>query len=355
MPLLLILACAGEADDSAGDPCTLTPPLTERIDVPAGHRVVDADVPGPWLDAPRTVPVHVWYPTDATDGDPAMYMGAVEDPAAFDDAPLAAPPAQCRMPLLVYSHGSQAWAGNNSPVLRHLVAQGWVVAAPDHVGNTLDDNWDPRPVSYSFTRIADLRATLDLLAALPAGDPLADRVDTSRVLVMGHSFGGQTAWLLAGPTVDAAAVEASCDASALGCSAEERALFADWPGDTRVVGVLPMDGFADTDLVAPAGWGDAQVPIVYLNRSGEGDDHPFETAAAADVTWARFEGACHETFTSTALPCEGFDKEEGEDLVAAWLTAFAARQVLGLQGAPYDGILDGSTSLDPRITVQTTR
>ena len=98
----------------------------------------------------------------------------------------------------------------------------------------------------------------------------------------------------------------------------------------------------------------AALPILYLARSGDGDEVPFETAAAADVTWARFEGACHETFTSTPLPCD-FDKEEGLDDVAAYLTAFAAERVLGLEDQEYADILDGTTTVDDRITVQRTQ
>ena len=356
----VIAGCSAGLDGDTADPvdsaaCSATAPQLDRLDVPTGYRVVDAPVDAPWLPDPRTVPVNLWYPTDATTGDPAVYIDLWTDPQSLVDAPFADPSPGCKLPLVVYSHGSQAWGGNESPILRHLVAQGWVAAAPDHLDNTLADNVDPHPISYSMTRVADIRATIDALEALPDDDPLAGRIDTSRVLVLGHSYGGQTAWLLAGPTFDVATIESRCDADATGCTDAERAAFEGSPGDPRIVGVLPLDGFADESLVAPAGWAAAQPPILYLSKSQDGDDGPITTAAAADVTWARFEGACHETFTGSPVTCAEFDEEEGLDLVADFVTAFAAERVLGLTGAPYDGVLDGSTVLDERITVRRTR
>ncbi len=315
-----------------------------------GYRVDPAAVDAPWLEEPRSVPLNLWYPTDASTGESASYIELFVDELALVDAPVRAP--ACKMPLVVYSHGSQGWGGSGSPLLRHLVSQGWLAAAPDHVDNTLLDNVDPRPISFSATRVADVVAAIDHLEELPADDPLAGRVDTSKVLVVGHSFGGQTAWLLAGPTPDLAAIEARCDADVLGCSEAERAAFAQPFGDDRVVALVPMDGAAGTDLVAAAGWATATLPIFYMNRSGEGDSDAFDQSASApDVGWARFEGACHETFTSTDLPCD-FDKEEGLDLAAAYLTAQGAVSVLGADDSMYTELLSGQTTIDPRVTVR---
>jgi predicted dienelactone hydrolase len=350
----LLGACGepGPKPDTAAASCEVVPPETAWGAAPSGYRVLDAPVDAPWLAEPRAVPVGVWYPTADTDGDAALYIDTFPDPDSWVDAAFADPAPGCALPLVVYSHGSQAWGGNTSPILRQLVRQGWVAAAPDHVGNTLADNVDPRPVSYSRTRVADIVATLDALEALPEGDPLHGRIDTSRVLVLGHSFGGQTAWLLAGPTFDTAAIDARCDAGPPGCSDAERAAYDAPATDPRVVAVMPLDGFANSDLVATDGWATADRPILYLSQAG--DDTAFQTAAAADLTWGSFEGSCHETFTNSPVSCSTFDKQEGIEATATFLTAFAATEVLERDDAAYTGILDGSTVVDSRVTLQRT-
>lgn len=356
LALTMLAACSSDKEPDTGETvCSPALPQVERLDVPAGYRVLDAPVDAPWLDEARTVPVGLWYPTEETEGEAAVYIELWEDPSSLVDAAFADPAPGCKLPLLVYSHGSQSWGGSNATLFRHLVAQGWVAAAPDHVHNTLFDNEDPRPISFSQTRVADIEATIAAIDALPEDDPLYQRVDTSRILVMGHSFGGQTAWLFAGPTPDAETIAARCEADTLGCSEAELAALTTRVDDPRIVGVMPMDGFADTDLVAAEGWESASVPILYLNRSGDTDSVPFETASAADVTWGRFEGACHETFTDAPVPCDTFDQDEGHDIVAQYLSAFAATRVLGAEGAPYEGILDGSTVVDSRVTLQRSR
>lgn len=118
--------------------------------------------------------------------------------------------------------------------------------------------------------------------------------------------------------------------------------------------MLPLDGFADADLVAPDGWDSADRPVLYLSKAQDGDDGPITTAAHADVTWARFDGACHETFTGSPVTCSTYEKEDGLDDVAVYLTSFAAAQILDLTGEPYASVLDGATVVDDRITVQST-
>lgn len=361
-PLLclpLLCACAADKPDDAGetgDPvCAPALPDIHRVDQPSGYRSVLAPVEAPWLDQPRAVPVGLWYATDDPSGEAATYLDLLPDTDSWLDAGLADPAPGCALPLVVYSHGSQAWGGNNSVLFRHMVQQGWIVAAPDHLGNTLTDNEEPRPATFSRTRAADIVATLDAIEALPEGDPLHGRVDTSRVLVLGHSFGGETAWLMSGPTFDPDAIDARCAASELGCTEADRAAYDAPVADPRVVGVMPMDGFAGTDLVAAQGWETAGAPIFYMARSKDGDDEAITVAAAADVTWARFEGACHETFTSSPVFCDGFDRDEGHDIIAQYMASFAAVTVLGAEGEPYEGILDGSTTVDSRVTLRSTR
>lgn len=355
--LLVLGACAtpstdntdapADTDDTVDTDATCGPlpaPSAPDLDANTGTRTWSITHALPWSGEDRTIDVNVWYPTDATEGTAQRWLGLQPDEHAWIDAPLAAPAAGCKMPVVVYSHGSQAWAGNGTDLLRQLVRQGWVAIGPDHKGNTLIDNDPDKPKTYSLIRVADIVASIDALENLPATDPLAGRVDTSRVLVMGHSFGGQTTWLLSGPTFDLVAAAERCGDD---CSEAELDAWAAPVGDARVAGVIPLDGDAGSDLVADAGWSTIAAPVLYL-----AEDTPDEALAAraafGDVSWVEIEDACHESFTSTPLPCPTLEKEEGLEIVATYVQAFAAATVLGSTDAGVLAVLDGSDEVSPK-------
>lgn len=348
-------ASTGDTDDSdALVSCDAVMPSLEWDEKNTGFNQMELTYDVSWSGEARTIPWDLWYPTDAATGEAAAYRGAFVDPHAFVDASFADPAPGCKLPLVVYSHGSQAWGGNDSPILRHLVAQGWIAAAPDHIGNTLDGNLDPRPATFSMTRVEDIRATIDAIEALPADHPLHGRVDTSKVLVMGHSFGAQTAWLFSGPTFDTESIALRCDGDTTtpecGYVADAYAGSVD---DPRVAAVLPLDGGAGTDLIADSGWSTATRPVLLLSQasSNPSDSNFSHAALAADVTWVQVAGACHESFTSTAVPCPTLDKTEGLQITGRFVTAFAATQILGIQDSHALGVLDGTQDISEKLTI----
>ncbi|NAZ76846.1 alpha/beta fold hydrolase [Kineococcus sp. T13] len=112
------------------------------------------------------------------------------------------------LPVLVFSHGN-AWSMDGyGPLVDRWAAAGFVVVQPTHLdsrrhGIGLDD---PRFATIWRIRIADLHAVLDHLDDILDGADdhvpgLSARVDASRVAVVGHSWGGQSAAALLGARV----------------------------------------------------------------------------------------------------------------------------------------------------------
>ena len=163
---------------------------------------------------------------------------------SYIDAPLTASPE--KLSVVVMSHGDAGSRYNMETVCEYLAANGYVVIAPEHTGNSpysmtgsdpalALENGDPQfrlimePVlalldddgaygssdnyGQSFTplssasdpgqalvkldqsllqRLNDLRAALDQLEQMNTSGPFAGRLDLDRIGLLGRSFGGTT-------------------------------------------------------------------------------------------------------------------------------------------------------------------
>lgn len=190
--------------------CLLCPASTPALASKAfnvGFRVVD--IPLKHRGKPGTLSFGVWYPT-AEKSMPHAYAEYTRGKIAMDAAP---EPAGAPYPLLVFSHG---YGGGGLGVVflaEALAERGWIVAAPDHRDRhtivRLRTGRDDRTSRWKLIRHAkqiskstpkdrpkylyrpdELRAVLD---AVPKVKPFRGLVDTRRVAVGGHSFGGYTA------------------------------------------------------------------------------------------------------------------------------------------------------------------
>lgn len=157
---------------------------------------------------PRVVPIEVWYPATGAhagqDLDPAtqdsysMMPGmpgtpqeAVRDADASDEA----------FTPIVFSHGFAGHRRQTTHLCTHLASHGYVVAAPDHVGNTVTEvmGWamsgtppaDMQDYIYECAddRPRDASRALDGLLSGEFG--VNSRDDGAGI--SGHSFGGWTA------------------------------------------------------------------------------------------------------------------------------------------------------------------
>ncbi|MDW3219520.1 MAG: alpha/beta hydrolase [Acidimicrobiales bacterium] len=172
---------------------------------PVGVRSATVDSAG------RSVPVEIWYPTRDSN------VGKDLDPATQDTYVLgpglpAAPQAALRdglpsveatsgtAPTIVFSHGFGGHRRQTTHLTTHLASHGYVVAAPDHMGNTATEvmGWmlgvgAPADMAAytretATNRVADATRTLDGLLSGEFGVTGA----TASCGITGHSFGGWT-------------------------------------------------------------------------------------------------------------------------------------------------------------------
>jgi predicted dienelactone hydrolase len=158
----------------------------------------------PARDGGRSLTVDVWYPVDPADAGGALsrydlLLTGIDSEVAWDWPP---PSARGPFPLVIFSHGNGGIRFQSFFLCEALASHGFVVAAPDHTGNTAIDlllgTADPfaksavdRPLDVSF-----LITTLLARSADPA-DELHRRIDPRRIGVTGHSFGGFTSLAVA--------------------------------------------------------------------------------------------------------------------------------------------------------------
>lgn len=193
----------------------LAPDVPDTMPLPEGEPPLPPSKPGDFnvgrqslqiLDDVRfrSLPVDVWYPTDATTGDPAIYtfIPGVSLPSnsALQDAPLA---SGAPFPVVVYSHGSGGQSYIASFFTEMLASHGFVVIAPNHVGNTATEllfGSGDEPETVAYNRPADTAFVLtEMLARSEDPDSsFFQFMDPERIGMAGHSFGGFTAYAAAG-------------------------------------------------------------------------------------------------------------------------------------------------------------
>jgi predicted dienelactone hydrolase len=315
--LLLVAACVSGC---AGDESVVDRPAPAEPDVlgpySVGVTTLEVESEG------RILPVDVWYPA-GHGGSLAEYVleiGVLE--LARLDSPLGArrdAPLDRRgapYPALVFSHGNGGVRFQSVYLTEYLATHGFVVAAPDHVGNTFADlvnsaNALP-PAEAARVRPLDISRALDVLLASVAasGDRLHGAVDPAHVGVAGHSFGAYTALRVAGASMDTQAVLAECAADGgLVCDgwqdvqmpasqldARFSAALAQAPGGAQVMFAGGRNGFSDVAMptMIQGGTLDQTTPFEAEQRA------PFE--ALPSPAWlVAIDKAGHFTFSDMCL------------------------------------------------------
>ncbi len=353
-------ACAAEnallTNDKATGNCTEEATAAAAVDESGpfnvGYRSFDVTWEPPGVGE-RTIKVNVWYPTTDDDGEGTSYVGIFPDNRVLVDARPAEPLSSCGFPLLAHSHGHMGLGGGSAAVMRHFASHGWVAVAPDHTGNLLVDNIDPRPVWMYYVRGLDVARAVDAVRDLPASDSLAGRIAADRYVLTGHSYGAFTAWALAGAAYDVDAIESECangafDASG-GCNDAQLAAFEAGVRDERIVAAVPMAGTPGVSWFGASGPNEAAVPLLAMTGGEDpvGMAELWDRLDGPDVTWIELAGGCHETF-GLGL-CDSLDPEEGYRLVNAHALAFARHHLLGDRSDAVTDLVDGA-DISPLVT-----
>ena len=204
--------------DTTEAPVETSAPTTEAMPGTTEAALAELETlpPGPYdvgvstitIDAgsDRPLTVDVWYPLAApgTDGPqqytliPGVYY---QSPTAF-----AATPDQIStdgpFPLVVYSHGSGGLRYIASYYTEAIASYGYIVAAPDHTGNTAADQLLGTEADFdtiAFTRPNDVESVIDAMTDPASTETagFAGSVDPEQIAVTGHSFGGFTTLAMA--------------------------------------------------------------------------------------------------------------------------------------------------------------
>lgn len=225
--LLLVTSACGSAlpfepagPDAAPDPSVMGP-------YAVGVRTITVRDPLRTVEGTREpvkLTVEVWYPADVEEEGkevypfrdflPPEYHEAADQLGGFEtNAVRDAPIVDDEFPVVLFSHGSGGVRVQSTFLTIPLASHGYVVAAPDHNGNTLYDLVEDGDLDLEslgnglFDRPKDLIATLD-------GVLDEFEVDEENIGAAGHSFGSVTALRAAAldPRIDAVAAQTPASA-----------------------------------------------------------------------------------------------------------------------------------------------
>ena len=304
----------------------------------------------------KDVSTKVWYPaiTPPMGTSRVRYMALIEGLAYANILPErnGAP-----YPLVLFSHGNKGINFQSFTFTTHLASFGFIVAAPNHSGNTMfDDPSDEEMAQITLDRPLDMEFVREKIAEANE-DPtnqLYQMVDMNRVGISGHSFGGYTTLVLAGATVNVEEAEARCEAGT------EADIFCPYIGYFPPGQILSRpsqcDGLMVAVAMAPGGYaafgenGLANISMPVMVMGGTLDEflrpelRPLYSAAPIPKVKVEIEGMGHMGFTDICripavdlIPTLGdmcdsdtfIDVDRGWEIINPFAIAFIRRHLKG--------------------------
>ncbi len=273
---------AAASETAAGSDTAAGADAAAPAGTPFGVGLVKVEVAGP---AGRKLPTFIWYPIAVGAKGTAVSYGFGLFPSPLG-AQEGVAPAKGPFPTVAFSHGNQGVPEQSVFLTEGLAARGYVVVAPEHVGNSFTTFDEKLFAAVTLWRPKDLSAAVDRLAKPEAGDPpwLAGLADTEKLAVTGHSFGGYTSLAFAGIVVSPpASAMPKCEGVAKGdpvCDAVAAAGPPPWNlGDPRCDVAIPL-AHALTAGFDPKSLANHKVPVVLAAATGD-KLTPYKTEAEA--------------------------------------------------------------------------
>ena len=326
--------------------------LHERGPHQVGYQTLELSYERPDNGETRTLRTAVWYPTEETEGGQPFYFGIFPRDGVWQDA---APAPLTDLPVLVYSHGHYGYAEASADLVEHLTSHGWLVIAPDHTGNTLTNNGQPRETAIYHLRGTDLSAAIDWLEDIPAEHPLVG-MPSDRIVAAGHSYGGYTVMTVLGAGFSAERIQGCIDEPEAGgdfCAQfddTQQALFEAGVRDERIsAGILMAAG--NFGELGAAGVAQIETPVLQITgglddavRNETNGDPIWDALPAGDKVRVNLPRGCHQTFAvGCGLPGE-LETARGFELVNTYGLAFARKWGEGDDSV--DPVLSGSITID---------
>ena len=142
----------------------------------------------------------LWYPTEAATGQTAVGPFTM-------DAIRGAPLGNGRYGLVLLSHGTGGGRLNHRDTAIRLAEAGYIVAAPEHAGDSWRDGRHSGTSANWLRRPRQLGAVLDRLLNDAEFGP---RIDDERIGAVGHSAGGYSVLALIGGRADLSVLAHHC-------------------------------------------------------------------------------------------------------------------------------------------------